>query len=807
MLERFLFRLIDQAIARPWRTIVLVGLLAVVAAPGLFRLELRTDGHALVPANDPAILFDAEVRQHFGLRDPIVVQLESGHPDGIFNPATLRTVQQLSAAFAAIEGVGPEQVISLATEPRDRVYPGTARFRPLLDPFPDTAEGMALLRGDLAAISILEGTLVSKDGRATAILVGVPNVPPDAAPHAAGRIELYQRILATVEPHRGGADRIAVVGAPVAEFLLGAYLLEDLELLLPLALLTMALAIGIGCRRIGGVLFCFAEVGVCLVVTFGLMGWLEVPIYLPTAILPVILTTVGLADEIHTFWLYQELLEHGRADLAAGKGHHGVVRQTLREMAGPICLTSLTTIVGFLSFLTSPIGPVRAFGLFAAIGIFVCLLFSLLVTPAAFALLPPGALSRPRRAVVRRWPESLASLQARRPFAVLACFGLLTLGLGWGATRLFVQDSWLDGFTAGNPFRQATEQANRNFFGTHLLLVHLDCGRCAPADVDPQAFRPGSRVGPLLSPTLLAEVDRFEDFLRRQPGVGGVLGPASHLRTVRFLWQARRAGTRELPADAAQAQRVVQRFDQARGLTRRREVLDDDLRRGVVTVFLKDANYRETAALMTAVRGYERSRLAPLGIKAGFAGDVAVSQAMIPAIVDTQVSSIALSVLGAFLTLCWLTRSLAVGFFTVLPTAAAVTWIFGIMGWTGIPLGVATSMFCAITLGIGVDYAIHFLERFKLARRQGESDPVRAAIREAGPATVLDALAVGLGFGILGFSRVPANHWLGLLVALALLASCLLTVGSLGIFLSLGAKRSGAANWLDSADSTLEMAS
>ena len=788
MIEERLYRLIDASIARPRRVIGLFALVVALLAPGLLKLELRTDGHALVPANDAAILFDAEVREHFGLRDPIVVYLETAHPDGIYNPATLRRVQQLSDSFALLPGVGLDQVISLATEKRDRVYPGTLKFRPLLDPFPENAEQMQELRSDVAAIGMLEGTLVSADSRATAILVGVPNLPPDAAPHVSERIELYRRILAAVEPHRAAEgdtspDRIEVVGAPVAEFLLGVHLLEDLKLLLPLALLMIAGVIGLGCRRPAGVLLCFLEVGTCLLVTFGLMGWLEIPVYLPTAILPVILTTIGLADEIHVFWLYQDLLEKQQKEDPGGD-HLVVVRQTLREMAKPVLLTSLTTIAGFLSFLSSPITPVRVFGLFAAIGIAYCLLYSLLVTPAVFSLLPRAALARPRRPKVRVWPDRLATLLARHPGKILAFFLFLTLSLGFGTTRLRVQDSWLDGFAAGSPFRAATQRVNEQLFGSHLLIVHLDFRGSEPTDLDPWLENQRGPHGPLLSPSLLREIERFETFLRDQPGVGGVLGPASHLKTVRFLWQARRDGSRELPEDARLAQRVLLRFDQARGQVRRREVIDDELSRAVLTIFLKDANYRETAQLMAAVRDYEQKNLQKLGVVAGFAGDVAVSQAMIPAIVKTQVSSISLALLGSFLMLTWLTRSPLTGFLTTLPTVAAVFWIFGILGWTGIPLGVATSMFCAITLGIGVDYAIHFLERWKLARQQGDADPVRAAIREAGPATAIDALAISLGFGILAFSQVPANLRLGLLVALALSISAILTISILGIFLS-----------------------
>jgi predicted RND superfamily exporter protein len=162
---------------------------------------------------------------------------------------------------------------------------------------------------------------------------------------------------------------------------------------------------------------------------------------------------------------------------------------------------------------------------------------------------------------------------------------------------------------------------------------------------------------------------------------------------------------------------------------------------------------------------------------------VAVSQAMIPAIVRTQVTSLLLALAGAFVAVCLLARSLVTGLLAVAPAAVAVLWVFGFMGWAGIPLGVATSMFCAITLGIGVDYAIHFLERRRRRRQEGHPAPVSAAVADAGPAIVADTAAIALGFGLLGISQVPANARLGLLVALALASGCLLTLVGLGALL------------------------
>jgi uncharacterized protein len=162
-----------------------------------------------------------------------------------------------------------------------------------------------------------------------------------------------------------------------------------------------------------------------------------------------------------------------------------------------------------------------------------------------------------------------------------------------------------------------------------------------------------------------------------------------------------------------------------------------------------------------------------------------VSQAMIPAIVRTQAFSLPLAQLGAWLVVTLLYRSWRTGLLLSLPSAVAIACMLGTMGWAGIPLGVATSMFCSITLGVGIDYAIHFYEVFLRRRREADSmEAATDAVAESGPAIVADAVAIALGFGILGASQVPANARLGFLVAGALGVACAFTLAGLGSILS-----------------------
>ncbi|HSL83766.1 MAG TPA: MMPL family transporter, partial [Thermoanaerobaculia bacterium] len=290
----------------------------------------------------------------------------------------------------------------------------------------------------------------------------------------------------------------------------------------------------------------------------------------------------------------------------------------------------------------------------------------------------------------------------------------------------------------------------------------------------PEAAGGGPAPGPLYDPAAVAAVGELERFLAARPGVGAVLGLHGHLTTARYLRSGQREGRRTVPERPEWVYQLVRETAEVRGEARRRELIDDAGRHTVVTVLLRHATYRGSAELMAAIRGYAEERLVPLGASVRLGGDVAVSQAMIPAIVSTQVTSLALALAGALAAGMLLLRSRA-ALAVVAPVAAAVLWILGLMGWLGVPLGVASSMFCAVTLGIGIDYAVHLSERHRQLAREGAADPALAAVATVAPAVVADAAAIALGFGVLTLSRVPANRTLGLLVAGALAVSCLLT--------------------------------
>ncbi len=901
------------SIRHPKRVIALAVLLTVAISPGVLRLKLRTDGHALVPADAPEIQQDNRIRADFGLDDPLVVFIRTSHPQGLFNTHTIQMVQDLTDALEKLEGVQEASVFSLATEVSDRVFPGTLRFRRFLDPIPTTPQELDTLRKDMIDVRLYNGTLISKDEKATAVMVGVPP--------GADRAVFYRRVQEIVAAQGKIPETIDIIGAPVAEALLGAHILEDLGVptsllggwsasheselpmgppknlhdlrrfiarhvgLVPLAIAIMALVFVLRFRSVTAAALPLIEVGACLIVVFAIMGWLGIPVYLTTTVMPIILTATGITDEIHVFSRYRHQL------LARPGEHHiDVLLSTMKEMTPPVVMASLTTAIGFLSFAVSSIIPVRTFGLFTAFGIVFCMTWSLSVIPAMLTLISPERFTGRRRNCesepgtaatgvgellegrsLFRW---LGSAVIRWRAVVLPVALLLTVATPLGIRKIVVQDSWIDGFSEESDFRRATVAFNEQFLGTHILQVCVDAGHVAltgelnadaievrwiklPSETvaDPQtlvgrrirlrnmeepgfvgppsrvdelrrtwwswiqtATRQGDRIlvgceprhgsaqfalhltpgdkarydittSPLLRPEVIRRIADLESFIEghHDEAVGGVLGTADYVSTVSYMSRGRKEAERAIPENVERIEWIWGEYERLRGYDRRRQLVDTEYGRSIVTVLMKNANFVGTARLMGEIRDYERTNLTPHGISLSFAGDVAVSQTLIDAIVGTQVVSVVGSLAGDFLITAILGRSLIFGLLCVLPCSLAILLNFAVMGWVGMPLGVATSMFSAMTLGIGVDYAIHLLERYRLSRADGLDlrDALREAVATTGSAISIDTLAVCLGFGIMMLSQVPANARLGGLLVLSLVNCFAATILILPAILSL----------------------
>lgn len=746
-------RMIATCLRHPARAVAVFLALSACWIPALFRLHLETDGRDLFPPDHPALRFQDEVEARYATGDFVVVAVSAEGERDLFASAALNLMLSLSERLAALPGVLGAEVRSLATEFAPEWVDGALRLEPPLADMVADAAAAADVAAATRAEPLFERLLWSADGRGGAIYV------PLAAD--ADRPRLFHLVRDTVEEVRTGLEpadrrdfRTHLLGPAAAESLLGEHVLADLAVLLPLALLVVALVLGLWFRQGSIVVVGLGEAAAVVLWSLGLLAAAGRGISLVTVVMPVILATYCVADTIH---IGQRFCEK----CTAGGARGAVMEAAIREILKPVAFTSLTTAAGFLAFAASPIPPLRDFGLFTAFGIVCALGTSVLVVPPALLLTGFGkAVSRHGAATALSAKlREIAEAAARAPGRTLTAAVLVSAVLGVGMSRLEIQDSWVRNFSDDSDLVQSDRWFNRGFMGSNVLNVVLT----------------GEDAGAVYEPRFLDRVARLQTSLTASADVGGSLSLVDQLRAVgRTLEREDR-----LPETRGEAQEWSLLFEMAGGSQSLHAYVNDDASAVNLWLYLNRADYRKTRAAVEAVEDFTRRDGARRdGVDAWspprFAGDAYLGYLLVDSIARSQRGSLAIALALTLLLVGAMFGSWKEALLAVLPVSVAILWNFGFMGWCSLPLGVATSTFSAIALGIGVDFALHWIASLRLALGQGAGwqEAVGRSSATSGVAILVQGAVLLLGFGVLIFSSVPPNQRLGLLMCVNL-AACL----------------------------------
>ncbi|MFQ5417923.1 MAG: MMPL family transporter [Myxococcota bacterium] len=725
-----------RSLDRPHLTALLCGVLTVVLGLGALRLELRTDGAALTPEHHPVVLQDADDRARF--RDPRTLLLlaharTAEHP--LASPEGLRFLRDVDARLRRLGPLRSSGLLSIASLPRIERERGAVSIGAYVDRIPDEPAAFAVLLAEARSHPLADGLLLARDGQSALFIL--PLSESAAVREAVVTLQAFAR-------RAGNARFELVLGGPLlAETTLGDQVLRDLAVLVPLMLAVVVVLLYAMLGSVGGVLVPLIETGVVLAMTFGAMGWAGAPIALVSTILPVVLMAMCITDEIH---LLERMAAH-----AEGAGLRARVEASLREVGRPIVLTSLTTAAGFLSFTSTSIEPLRQFGLFAAFGILVAMGLTFSLIPALIVLLPAPLFEARRRRAGRGWQTTFGAFAARRP-GVCFAIGAVALALVLpGTARLRVSDSWVENFDPDAELVRAERLINDAFWGSYRLDVVLE----APAGF----FRDPLGVG---------IVERVGEAVRSGPRVGGV---ETYLDTLTELAEVLDT---QPPLSALPPDRLWDLFTLAElseggaGLGWLMSADDEAVR---VRLYVRSPDYAAARALTQHLDGALPALVGAGGVRFHYSGELPVATALVESIVRNQLRSIGWAIVTVALLLLVFERR-ARALLAVIPVATATAGLLGVMGYSGATLGIATSMFASLAVGVGVDFGIHFLHRFERERALGRdyAAAIRATFEQAGNALFWNALVLSAGFSVLVASSLKPNHSLGLLLTSAVLA-------------------------------------
>ena len=730
---------------RPGLVVVFVLLLAGLALEQLVdfktgRLLLKIDPsiERLLPARDAARRYYDSMNRRFGSDDTVVVALAGMD---VFTPRMMRRVAALTLELRKIPGV--RQVVSLANAPLVHADAETVEVTsPSAMDLEDPAT-VARLRAEVEAHPLYADTLVSDNGRVTALVVYLGRAEDGGVAQEAVVNAITQKARAAVQDQP--ALQVWITGAPVIKSATAAALIKQLSVVLPAIGVLMTVLLTLAFRSVRAVLLPIATISLSLLCVLGLMAWLERPINLVTAIVPPIIMTLGLPYAIHILSEYYLTQEQD-----AGSPAH--IRRLLNLVGVPMLFNGFTTSAGFLALVPNPLAAIREFALLSAGGTMLTVLLTMGFLPAAMRLiggrpLPPPAGEK----IFERYAHTLGNVAVKHRRWTIAGGILITLLAAIGTLYVQVGTDYVTNFPKDATVRTDYEAVNTTLGGANPVSIVLE------APLNDFFTRPDA----------LAEIEQLQHWLREQPEVGKVTTLVDHLKLINQTLNEGDPAYYAVP-QGAEAETMIKQLLTFGGGEELEGYIDPDFRRTRLQLRLKV----QDSALISEFEQRVQLRLEELPdvLEGRLTGTGILATRAVENIAAGQWINVGLAIGIVYLLLSVLFTSWSAGALALLPNALPVLVYFGALGFTGVTLNPTTSLISCIVLGIAVDDTVHFLSRFNHDARRlaSERKATFSTLHALCRPMTLTSVTLCLGFLMLTFSELRNQVQFGVLAAFTL---------------------------------------
>ncbi|NOR27277.1 MAG: MMPL family transporter [Lutibacter sp.] len=732
--------------------LVLSALLLISVAVFIPKMTKDTRMDAFLPKDDAVLVFRNQVKETFGLKDPMVIAIVNENKDGIFNKKTLQLVYELGEKIKNIPGIDPDQITSLATENN---IVGTDEGI-LVDLFYEidelTDEKAKEVKLAINNFELYQGSLVSKDGTTTLIVAEMLD-SYDRKQH-----EVYNNLVELLEEYKSYDEDLYLAGEGAISGYLVKYIDEDAMKTNPFAALIISIILIIGYRTVRGVvlpnLMVLASVGIAL----GAMAAFGVDFFVITNGLPVVLIAIAVADGIHVLGEYYETVAK-----YPKFSQKELVVHTMVKMWRPITITSLTTVSGFIAIAASSyMPPMTYFGIFGALGVTVALVYALFMLPSALMLLKPQKSKAFKSNQEIDWfgkrMEILGKVVIKHPKTIVI-LAIIIVGLGInGASKLIINENRIKSFQSEEPIVAADNIINSKTDGTAYLDIFIE----TPKNED------------IFKIENLQKMEAMQTYIETLPHVKGSTSIVDFLKKMNQSLNENKEEAYKLPETKDLAAQYLLLYSASGDPTDFDNYVDYDYRLANIRFRMETAEYLKEKYVIDKTNEYIAKHFTGASIKATPSGKVTVDTYWINRLGYNHFLGAGIALFVVFIVAALSFRSLVAGALTIIPVLISVLFIYTVMGLMGIWLAVGTSMFAAIAIGVGVDFAVHTVDRLKYLLKE-KGLPIQEAYQEfyksAGRALLFNFLALALGFGVLMTSSVPPLNQFGFLVAIAVMVS------------------------------------
>lgn len=520
---------------------------------------------------------------------------------------------------------------------------------------------------------------------------------------------------------------------------------QDMATIVPLMFLVVLVTLGVLLRSVTATFATLIMIIASIVTAMGLTGWLGIQLTPPSSSAPTIILTMAVADAVHVLVTF---LQHYHR----GMSKQDAMQESLRVNFQPIFLTSITTVIGFLTMNFSEVPPFHDLGNIVAMGVTAAFIFSVTILPAIVLALPIK-----QRQIDESKPEAMDKLanfvigNRKQLLWGMSLFAIITVAF---LPRNELNDEWVQYFDKSVQFRNDTDFVLENLTGLYTLEFSLTAGE----------------EGSVSDPKFLKMVKDFTDMAETQPEVMHVNTFTDTMARLNKNMHGDDESYYRLPEERELAAQYLLLYEMSLpyGLDLNNQInVKKSSTRVIVTA--RNLSTKETIALENKLGSW-----LVLNAK-DYEFSIASPSLMFAHIGERNIKSMlggtAIALVLISLLLVFAMRSAKMGVVSLVPNLVPAIIAFGIWGIFVAQVGMSLAMVAGMTLGIVVDDTVHFLSKYLRAREEkgfGTRDAIRYAFANVGKALVTTTIVLVAGFTVMTFSSFSLNSDMGIMTALTI---------------------------------------
>ncbi len=806
--------------------LVILCVLALVAAtsPYIKKLDIDSSADSLMLESDPDLKYYREVHRHYSTDEFLIVGYKP-HAE-MLSRETILLIDGLVQKFEGldrVEAVTSITNVPLLMQPIKDEETGSIEYPNLLSPEVDIDKA----REEFTTSSIYLDNLVNQNLGLTAIHVGfyknemlwdlqeqryallqkqddgsITEAEEDKLESIRAEIreqrdlsnDHYRQVLTSMRADLSelrDTGQFYLAGAPLVNNDMKDFVRQDLTTFGAAIAVIMVIVLLIFFRSLAWVFLALVCAVLSVLLVSGLIGLMDYQLTVISSNFVALLLIFSIALSIHVIIRYQEI-QSLNPDASTKEN----TRTAASQIVTPCLYMVLTTVIAFFSLTVSDIRPIITFGHIMILGLFCAFLLTFTMLPALITLFEP----RPRQ--VQKDTSSvlldrvLKLVLGNKMIATVVLTGMFLFGLV-GIGQLTVENRFIDYFKKSTDIYQGLAVIDQELGGISPLEIILDATRETEPEIDigeeddefaefddylagledtQDDFTATSywynRIG-------IRKIDKIHKYLDGLPEIGKVLSLSSIEEVMRLVNDGEELEDFHLsmiyskvPENVKQAMiapYVSTDGNQARILARIRDSDPSLVRNDLLNKIRADIGGN-------LVKDNEEFRLTGISV---------LYNNVLQSLFRSQILTLGTVFACILIVLAFLFRSLKLALIGALPNMFTVLFVLGLIGMSGIPLDIMTITTAAITVGVGVDYAIHYIHRYKRerARKASNLDAIRIAQTTAGKALYFTSITISLGFVILVLSSFFPSIYFGMLTSIAMLISLFATFSVIPLLL------------------------